>query len=96
MISILHMRSNLGPIQGQSVFWRQVLSRSVDDPQFLRGQLGLAFQMIAILAVTRNIEAQYTDTGRGCKGNVLKDVFNIRVNVHLSFNLSWNCVSVED
>ena len=35
-------------------------------PPVFWGQLGLAFQMIAILAVTRNIKAQYTDTGRGC------------------------------
>ena len=39
MRTVLHMRLNLGPIQGQSVFWREVPSRSADDPQFLRGYL---------------------------------------------------------
>ena len=34
---------------------------------------GLAFQMIAILTVIRNIKVQYTDTGHGYKGSVLKD-----------------------
>ena len=71
MRTVLHMKPNLGPISGQTVFWREVPPRSVDDAQFLRGQLGLAFQMIAILAVTRNIKTQYTDTGRGSKGSVL-------------------------
>ena len=55
------------------MFWREVPFRSVDVPQFLRGQLGLGFQMIAILAVTLSTKAQYNDSGRGCKGSVLKD-----------------------
>ena len=42
---------------------------------FLRGQLALAFQMIAMLAVTRCFKAQCADTGRGlkleCFGNYL-------------------------
>ena len=69
-IRIVHMRPNLGPIQGQTVFWREVV---VDDPQFLRGQLGRAFQMIAILTVTRNAQAQCTDNGRGYKESILED-----------------------
>ena len=56
------------------MFWREAPSRSADDPQFLLGQLGLAFQMIAVLAVTRNIKAYYySDTGRGYMGRILKD-----------------------
>ena len=52
-------------IQGHSVFWREVPSHSADDSQVLRGQLGIVFHMIVLLAVTRNIKAQYIDTGRG-------------------------------
>ena len=33
MRTVLHMRPNLSLIQGQLVYWREVLSRSVDDPQ---------------------------------------------------------------
>ena len=50
-----------GPYIGPIGVWRKVPSRSVDDPQFLRAQLILAIQIIAILAVVRN---QNTDTGR--------------------------------
>ena len=67
---VLHMRPNLSPMQGQTVFWREIV---VDDPQFLRGQLGRAFQMIAILTVTRNAQAQCTDNGRGYKESILED-----------------------
>ena len=70
---ILHMRPNLGHIQSQSVFWCEVLSRSVDDPQLLWGRLGLAFQMIAILAIARNVKTPCADTGCGCNRSVLVD-----------------------
>ena len=39
MGTVLHVRPNLGPIQGQLGFWREVPYRSADDPQFLRDQL---------------------------------------------------------
>ena len=32
MTTALYMRPNLGPIQGQSMFWREVLSHSVHGP----------------------------------------------------------------
>ena len=62
----LHIRPNLDPIQGWSVV---SLCRWT---QFLSGHLpGLAFQMITILAVTRNLKAQFVDIGRSYKGSVL-------------------------
>ena len=55
------------------IYWREVLTRSVHDPQFFWGEVALAFQMIAILAVTRNAMAQCGDTGSGYKESVLED-----------------------
>ena len=45
---------------------------TVVDPQFLWGQLSLAFQMIW-LAVIQNAMSQCVDTARGYKGSVLED-----------------------
>ena len=63
---VLHIRPNLGSIQGQSVFWHEVLSRSANNSVSLK-LTWPCFSYNRDTGSHRNTKAMYGETGCGYK-----------------------------